>query len=86
MVGSCRVKVAEEEEEEEDFGFADLSIGVSKRESMTGLLHQILDSASEPDEERGDGRIGLERRLQRMGFDGDGCWLRGLVGRTTRCD
>ena len=62
----CRRKLADEEEE--DFGFANLSIALPKTETLTGLLHKILDSASEPDEEQEDAQTGLESHLQLMGF------------------
>ena len=62
----CRLKRTDEDEE--DLGLANLSIALPKTETMTGLLHQILDSASEPDEERGDTQTGLESHLQLMGF------------------
>ena len=65
-MGRCRLKLADEEED--DFGLANLSIAVPKTETLTGLLHKILDSASEPDEEKGDAQTGLESCLQLMGF------------------
>ncbi|KAM0793935.1 hypothetical protein BDR22DRAFT_54897 [Usnea florida] len=62
----CRPKLVDEEEE--DLGFASLSIAPPKTETLTGLLHKILDSASEPDEEQEDAQTGLESHLQLMGF------------------
>ena len=62
----CRLKLADEWGE--DLGLANLSIAPPKTETLTGLLHKILDSASEPDEEQRDAQTGLESHLQLMGF------------------
>ena len=62
----CRLKLADEDEE--DLGLANLSIAPPKTETLTGLLHKILDSASESDEEQRDAQTGLESHLQLMGF------------------
>ena len=66
QMGRCRLKLADEDGE--DFGFASLSIALPKTETLTGLLHKILDSASEPEEEQEDAQTGLESHLNLMGF------------------
>lgn len=68
----CKLKLAkqDEDEDEDDFGLAHLSLSsdLPKAESLIGLLHKILDSASEPDEEPDDAKTGLEAHMQLMGF------------------
>lgn len=64
----CRLRVAKQDED--DFGLAQLSIScdLPRAESLTGLLHKMLDSASEPDDEPEGPKTGLEGQMQRMGF------------------
>ena len=66
---SC-CKLRQAEQDEDDFGLAQLSIcsDLPKADSLTGLLHKILDSASEPDEEVENPETGLEAHMQSMGF------------------
>ena len=66
----CKPKLAKQDEDENDFGLAHLSLSsdLPKAESLRGLLHKILDSASEPDEEPDDAKTGLEAHIQLMGF------------------
>lgn len=63
----CRLRLAKQDED--DFGLAQLSIScdLPKTESFTGLLHKMLDSASEPDEPE-EPKTGLEGHMQRMAF------------------
>lgn len=63
----CKLQLAKQDEE--DLGLANLSLSSNrpKSESMTGLLHLILDSASEPDDLENI-QTGLEARMQHMGF------------------
>lgn len=65
-----RCKIQPAKRDEGDFGIAHLSLSAKlpKTETMTGLLHQMLDSASEPDEESQDTKTGLETRMQHMGI------------------
>lgn len=67
-MGRCRLRFAKQDED--DFGLAHLALSsdLPRAESLTGLLHKILDSASEPDEESEDAGTGLEGRMQLMGF------------------
>lgn len=65
----CKLRLARQDEH--DFGLANLSIASSdqpKTESLTGLLHNMLDSASEPDEQPENPETGLEAHVQLMGF------------------
>ena len=64
----CKLQLSKQHEE--DFGLANLSLSsdLPKTESLTGLLHKILDSSSEPDEELENPQTGLEARMQLMGF------------------
>ena len=61
----CKLRLAGQDEG--DFGLAHLSISsdLLKVDSLTGLLHKILDSASEPD---GEAKTGLEAHMQSMGL------------------
>ena len=64
----CKLRFAGQDEG--DFGLAHLSISsdLLKVERLTRLLHKILDSASEPDEEPENPKTGLEAHMQSMGF------------------
>ena len=63
----CMLQPAKQDEG--DFGLSHLSISSSlvKTEGWTGLLHKVLDSASEPDEQPEHPTTGLEGKLQLMG-------------------
>ena len=65
-----RCKLQPAKQDEGDFGLAHLSISCNlpKTHSLTGLLHKILDSASEPDEEQKNPETGLEAHMHSMGF------------------
>lgn len=67
QMSRCKLRLAKQDET--DFGLAHLSISsdLPKNESLTGLLHKMLDSASEPDEPE-DPKTGLEGHMQLMGF------------------
>ena len=64
----CTLQLAKQESD--DFGLAHLSLSfdLPKTETLTGLLHKVLDSASEPDEEPENTQTGLEAHMQLMGF------------------
>ena len=64
----CKLQLAKQDNG--DFGLANLSLSsdLPRIESLTGLLHLILDSASEPDEEQDNARTGLEAQMRLMGF------------------
>lgn len=64
----CKLKLAKQDET--DFGLAQLSLSsnLPKAENLIGLLHKVLDSASEPDEELENPKTGLEAHMQLMGF------------------
>ena len=64
----CKLRLAKQDEG--DFGLGELSISVDppRSESLTGLLHKMLDSASEPDVEPENPETGLEGHLQLMGL------------------
>ena len=65
-----RCKIQPAKQDEGDLGLSQLSLSARhpKTESMTGLLHKVLDSASEPDEEPQNPKTGLEARMQLMGL------------------
>lgn len=67
-MGRCKLQPAKQDES--DFGLSHLSLSpdLPRSESLTGLLHKILDSASEPDEEPENRKTGLEAHMQLMGF------------------
>ena len=62
----CRLRLVKQDDA--DFGMANLSININlpKTDSLTELLHKILDSASEPDEEPESSKIGLEAHMHDM--------------------
>ena len=64
----CKLRLAKQDEG--DFGLGKLSISVDppRSESLTGLLHLMLDSASEADDQPEYPETGLEGHLQLMGF------------------
>lgn len=64
----CKLQLAQQDEG--DFGLANLSLSsnLPKAESLTGLLHKMLDSASEPDKAQDNPATGLEAHMQQMGF------------------
>ena len=64
----CKLQLAKQDEG--GFGLASLCLSsdLPKAEGLTSLVHKILDSASEPDEEPHDPGTGLEADLQLMGF------------------
>ena len=64
----CKLQL--DKQDEGDFGMAHLSISsdLPKTDSLTSLLHRILDSASEPDEERENPQTGLEAQMLSMRF------------------
>lgn len=64
----CKLKLAQRDED--DFGLVHLSLSshLSGTESLTGLLHKVLDSASDPDEEPENPKTGLEAHMELMGF------------------
>ena len=66
----CEVRVRLPEHDKDDFGLAHLSLSsdLTKADSLPGLLHKILDSASEPDEEPEKPKTGLEVDMQFMGL------------------
>ncbi len=66
-MGRCTLQLAKQDEG--DFGLSLLSLDpdLPKSESLTGLLHKVLDSASEPDDEQ-NRNTGLETHMQLMGF------------------
>ena len=67
-MGRCKLRPAKHDEG--DFGLENLSLSshLPKTESLTDLLHKILDSSSEPDEQPEGPKTGLEAHMQRMGF------------------
>lgn len=64
----CKLRLADQLED--DFGLATLSISsdLPRCESLTGLLHKVLDSASEPDVELENPSTDLEAHMQLMHF------------------
>ena len=66
-MGRCTLQLAKQDEG--DFGLSLLSLypDLPQSESMTGLLHKVLDSASESDDEE-NRKTGLETHMQLMGF------------------
>ncbi len=67
-VGHC--KLQPDKQNECDLGLAHLSLSSNppKTEKLTGLLHKILNSASEPDEEPENPNTGLEAPMKVMGL------------------
>ena len=66
---SC-CKLQHGKQDEGDFGMAHLSINTNlpNPDCLTDLLHKILDSASEPDEEPENSNTGLEAHMHSMSF------------------
>ena len=64
----CKLQLGKQDEA--DFGMANLSISTNlpKTDNLTNLLHKILDSASEPDEEPENSTTGLEAHMHSMSF------------------
>ena len=62
----CRLQLVKQDGA--DFGMANLSINTNLRkpDNLTELLHEILDSASEPDEEPERPKTGLEAHMHNM--------------------
>ena len=67
-MGRCKLRPAKLDEA--DFGSERLfsSSDLPKTEGLTDLLHKILDSSSEPEEQPENPKTGLEAHMQRMGF------------------
>ena len=67
-MGRCKLQLAKPDAS--DFGLSHLSLSpdLPRCESLMGLLHKILDSASEPDEAPENRKTGLEAHMQLMGF------------------
>ena len=59
----CKLKLGKQDNA--DFGMAYLSINTNlpKPDSLTDLLHKMLDSASEPDEQPENSKTGLEAHM-----------------------
>ena len=74
----CKLQFGKQDEA--DFGMAHLSISTNlpKTDSLTNLLHKVLDSASEPDafaEEPENSKTGLEAHMHSLGFEDKTCPL-----------
>ena len=64
----CKPKHAKQDKGDLDLARLSLSSGQPKAESLISLVHKILDSASEPDEEPENPKTGLEAQMQLVGF------------------
>ena len=68
QMGHCKLKPVKHDEG--DFGLEHLSLpsNLPKTDSLTDLLHKVLDSSSEPDEKPENSNTGLEAQMERMSF------------------